>query len=94
MILKMPIGNKEVISYIEQWIEREQYTTLDIKGIALKKSLEALDKQIPKKPTPFINDNGDTPHQAYRCPICHEEVLKGDGCSNNDCRQCIDWGEY
>lgn len=30
----------------------------------------------------------------YYCPICHREVYIGQSCSNNECRQALDWSEY
>jgi len=52
---------------------------------AFEKAIEALEKQIPKKP---IHDSF-----YYHCPICNGVVYKGRGCANNECRQAIDWSE-
>lgn len=47
----------------------------------------ALEKQIAKKPIvePYFYG------KYYRCPTCGRMVEKNKCCSNNDCRQCIDW---
>lgn len=53
------------------------------------KAIEALEKQIPKKP--IRSHNGIK--TVYACPICHYSLLYKCGCYNNECRQRIDWGE-
>lgn len=52
---------------------------------------QALEKQIPKKPLRYI-DLGRVGYSAW-CPVCEGPVERGKGCSNNDCRQAIDWSE-
>lgn len=54
-----------------------------------QKVLEALDKQIAKKPS---NEEYEDGTFAYVCPSCYTEVLeKQPYC--DDCGQALDWGE-
>lgn len=50
--------------------------------------IEALEKQIPKKPKQF-KENTD----YYICPSCGTLLVHECGCHNNDCNQKIDWSE-
>ena len=60
---------------------------------ALSKAVEAIEKQIPKKPLHM--------HKNYYCPICKEDgwILWDDAIPNDMdnycgiCGQAIDWGE-
>lgn len=60
---------------------------------ALSKAVEAIEKQIPKKPLHM--------HKNYYCPICKEDgwILWDDAIPNDmdsycgKCGQAIDWGE-
>lgn len=52
--------------------------------------LEALKKQIPKKPIKVRCTNG---RFSYICPMCNTGLLSKCGCQNNGCRQAIDWSE-
>lgn len=58
----------------------------------------ALEKQIPKKPTPIdyekyidVIDNARFLRGAYWCPNCKRVVKSGSFCS--DCGQKLDWGD-
>lgn len=60
--------------------------------------INALDKQIPKKPVYFKKigkyDNGQDLYakESYpMCPVCETQLDYGCRCSNNDCGQKIDW---
>ena len=59
---------------------------------ALKKAVEVLEKQIPKKPIrlpadhPFYYEVGD-------CPTCGVSVYVSDGKNCSQCGQKIDWSE-
>ena len=55
----------------------------------INKAIEALEKQIAKKP--IRSHNGIK--SVYECPVCHYPLLYKCGCYNNECRQMIDWSE-
>lgn len=56
-------------------------------------ALEAMEKQVPKKPILFVSDRHDYLHAAYKCPNCKDEVeTVNDGepyCSR--CGQALLW---
>ena len=59
-------------------------------------AIKALEKQIPKKPTPIdyekyidVIDNARLLRGAYWCPNCKRVVKSGSFC--NDCGQKLDW---
>ena len=59
-------------------------------------AINALEKQIPKKPTPIdyekyidVIDNARFLRGAYWCPNCKHVVKSGSFCS--DCGQKLDW---
>lgn len=61
---------------------------------------EAIEKQIPKKPIEIheirsMDNKGNVTCEAiyFRCPVCNKSVQINRGCSNNECRQAIDWGK-
>lgn len=56
---------------------------------------EALEKQIPKKPTYFrkIGKCLYAEESYPMCPVCGKQLDYGCRCSNNDCGQTIDWSE-
>ena len=59
--------------------------------MAKAKSIEALEKQIPKKPIEI-----DTYGEYYKCPICNKYIVDNFGCGYKFCRECgqaIDWSE-
>ena len=65
---------------------------------ALKVAIQALEKQIPKKPTPIDYEKYmDTVKNAlflkgsYWCPNCNHVVKCGTYCS--DCGQKLDWSD-
>lgn len=58
---------------------------------AIDIAIEALEKQIPKKPTEVF-DKTDL-LTDYFCPSCGIAINKWCGCDNNDCNQKIDWSE-
>jgi len=63
----------------------------------VKVVVEALEKQIPKKPllrvftTIPLKDGSEYALHNYYCPVCGRAIIQGAGCGNNGCRQCIDW---
>lgn len=61
-------------------------------GRALNMAIEALEKQIPKKPV--------GKYTSYKCPVCGRRVRSGKGSSSRGidhycqkCGQAIDWEE-
>ena len=61
-------------------------------------AIKALEKQIPKKPTPIdyekyidVIDNARFLRGAYWCPNCKHVVKSGSFCS--DCGQKLDWSD-
>lgn len=54
---------------------------------ALKFALEALEKQIPKKPHKATNDNEE--FVKYECPVCGGFLIINYPCK---CGQMINWG--
>lgn len=60
----------------------------------------ALVKQIPKTPRKTetvygVDGCGEVTNKLvlYTCPVCDEPIHVGRGCSNNKCRQAIDWSD-
>lgn len=54
--------------------------------------IEALEKQIPKKPIVFISDRYDYPTEAYKCSVCQSEELLCEGDSYcSECGNAVDW---
>lgn len=66
-----------------------------------KKTLgQLIDRQNPKKPIEIheirsMDNEGNVTCEAvyYRCPVCNKSVQIDRGCSNNECRQAIDWAK-
>lgn len=89
---------QDAIKYIEQELESvkafpaQVIISIQEERKNLEVAIEALDKQIPKKP---IGDLHSVPH--YRCPICqfgivmYEESMKYPYCHH--CGQAIQWEE-
>ena len=87
--------NEEAIEYItERYVTMSMCLTLDEcrkHNKAISMAIEALDKQIPKKPLHM--------HKNYYCPICKEDgwMLWDDAIPNDmdkycgKCGQAIDW---
>ena len=70
----------------------------DSRSDAYKMAINALEKQIPKKPTPIdyekyidVIDNARLLRGAYWCPNCKRVVKSGSFC--NDCGQKLDWSD-
>ena len=69
-----------------------------IGGKSLDIAISAIEKQIPKKPTPIdyekyidVIDNARFLRGAYWCPNCKRVVRSGSFCS--DCGQKLDWSD-
>lgn len=84
--------NKEAINAIKCNYPPENYTIL---REALDMAMEALEKQIPKKPIKYEIDYSGNP--VFRCPVC------GDSWNSNEfgdgieccwtCGQALDWSD-
>ena len=90
----------EAIKVIKTNRPTSKYITLNYLkwNEALKMAINALKKQIPKKPTPIDYEKYmDTVKNAlflkgaYWCPNCNHVVKCGTYCS--DCGQKLDWNE-
>ena len=53
---------------------------------AMKLAIEALEKQIPKKP---YKDNENGVYEKEHCPSCHRSLFPND--HHCECGQAIDW---
>ncbi len=91
---------REAIKVIKSNRPTSGYITLNYLewNEALKMAVNALEKQIPKKPTPIDYEKYmDTVKNAlflkgaYWCPNCNHFVKCGTYCS--DCGQKFDWNE-
>ena len=60
---------------------------------AFETAIEALEKQVPKKPI-YVEDDGIRYTDSYRCPNC-QGAFAGTGiaCYCYHCGQAIDWSE-
>lgn len=74
------------------WKPHPDYNVLE----AIRLAISAIEKQIPKKPTPIdyekyidVIDNAKFLRGAYWCPNCEHVVKNGSFCS--DCGQALDW---
>ena len=88
------LKNMRLYMQIEDENNDCKFTEDDYK--ANEMAIQALEKQIPKKPTPidyekYINviDNARFLRGAYWCPNCKHVVKTGSFCS--DCGQKLDW---
>jgi predicted RNA-binding Zn-ribbon protein involved in translation (DUF1610 family) len=65
-------------------------------GDAMRLAVEALEKQIPKKPMEVEErEETDFYYLAFMCPNCGEAVI-GQPYRPNNCKHCgqrLDWGE-
>lgn len=78
----------------ERWKPYPDYNVLE----AIRFAISAIEKQIPKKPTPIDYEKYmDTVKNAlflkgsYWCPNCNHVVKCGTYCS--DCGQKLDWSD-
>ena len=61
-------------------------TTKDEIAEAMRMAIQALEKQIPKKP---YKDNENGIYEKEYCPICHRSLFPND--HHCICGQAIDW---
>lgn len=61
---------------------------------AMVTAIDALERQIPKKPLKQFSDMGDIPYLAYKCPTCGspEELYEGQKFCG-ECGKHIDWSD-
>ena len=74
--------------------ESNHTSSLEIRKEALYMAIQALEKQIPKKP--YSDQKGLLDSKMWHCPVCKKEVisdwnrdLANDYCHN--CGQKLDW---
>lgn len=67
---------------------REHYDSLETVEVACKMGMDALKKQIPKKPEIKIAGTTGWNTTTY-CPACKKEILGGNYCLH--CGQALDW---
>ena len=90
------LKNMRLYMQIEDKNNDCKFTEDDYK--ANEMAIKALEKQIPKKPTPIdyekyidVIDNARLLRGAYWCPNCKRVVKSGSFC--NDCGQKLDWSD-
>ena len=88
----------KLLEYIRETGNGESPYVGCAQSIAIEMAINALEKQIPKKPTPIDYEKYmDTVKNAlflkgsYRCPNCNHVVKCGTYCS--DCGQKLDWSD-
>ena len=88
----------ELLEYIRETGNGEAPYVGCAQNIAIEMAINALEKQVPKKPTPIdyekymdIVKNALFLKGAYWCPNCNHVVKCGTYCS--DCGQKLDWDE-
>ena len=88
----------ELLEYIRETGNGEAPYVGCAQNVAIEMAINALEKQIPKKPTPIDYEKYmDTVKNAlflkgaYWCPNCNHVVKCGTYCS--DCGQKLDWNE-
>lgn len=83
---------KEVQERLVCILNNNQFTKADKKAMYL--AINAINKQIPKKPTNFAIDNNGYIIYDCECPNCeqsHRELFPFSFCIH--CGQKIDWGD-
>ena len=79
--------NEEALTYLRQLVAP---SARHLEAMRLAK--EALEKQIPKKPIPTMEEQDDgTKALSFKCPACNEFLFIGDWCWY--CGQRLDWSE-
>ncbi len=59
---------------------------------AIHLAVDALEKQIPKKPIPITRNEHSVKIIGYGCPACHKDVM-GSGFYCWCCGQHLDWSD-
>ena len=78
---------ENMISYCKYFEPKEDISKYEYKIEFLKTAIEALDKQIPKKPMAIKIPTKWGGHD-YRCPVCATRVFEQSYCMS--CGQAID----
>ena len=82
---------EEAIKHLKLIVDNEAYA--DHFQDVCRMAIEALEKQIPKKPTEV--DEREVGWIAFMCPTCNTAVI-GQPYRPNNCKHCgqaIDWSE-
>ena len=74
-------------NHIEVHSRKEKHFAIKITE-ALKMAIEALEKQIPKKP---YSDNDNGIYEKDCCPTCHRSLFPND--HHCRCGQALDWSD-
>ena len=85
---------EEAINHIKKHNEAHQRTEHFAVYIteALNMAIQALEKQIRKKPIPITRNEHSNKIIGYGCPNCHKDIV-GSGFYCWSCGQAIDWSE-
>lgn len=91
---------EEYVKDVLRNLRRAENGRIRLYDYAMDEIEEALHKQIPKRPIEkheirSMDNEGNVTCEAvyFRCPVCNKSVQINRGCSNNDCRQAIDWSD-
>ena len=74
---------------------KEMYAKDTPSEVALKDAINALEKQIAKKPIPLIDKIFGITY-SFMCPCCNYEGLGGNECRFARCENCgqkLDWSD-
>lgn len=77
---------EEAVKHLKLIVDNEAYS--DYFQDVCKLAIEALEKQIPKKP---YTDNENGIYEKDYCPACHRSLFPYD--HHCKCGQAIDWSE-
>ncbi|MGN0617441.1 MAG: hypothetical protein ACI4J7_00300 [Ruminiclostridium sp.] len=84
--------NEEALSWFQDDLKNGKCSDECPQCNAMEKAIEALEKQIPKKPIKRYVDNLDCTNEFDACPSCG-----GFGCIDEDycpdCGQALDWSD-
>lgn len=85
--------NREAIETIKIAIAEVEWNYPMDYAVAFETAIEALEKQIPKKPI-YVEDDGIRYTDSYRCPNC-QGAFTGTGIARYcyHCGQAIDWSD-
>jgi hypothetical protein len=73
-----------------EWFKARKGKTLKLNDNGIDCVVEALEKQIPKKPLPIITD--DNEYICSICPICQQRAVEVTDLYCMVCGQKLDWG--
>lgn len=71
---------------------REHYDSIEIVEEACRMGMNALEKQIPKKPI-SLPDGHPFYYEIHDCPFCEESVYVAEGGFCPSCGQALDWSD-